>query len=117
MKKHPPVLLLIALAGLAFNAHALCFNPDGSLDDASVLVSSVAVEVLPACETPSATTAENPASESSSVERRNLNPVLPVIKAKAGDRGAFLNGDCRTNDGESWEGSIGAADMLPGCSL
>lgn len=33
MKKFPHTLLLIILAGLAFNAHALCVNQDGTLDD------------------------------------------------------------------------------------
>ena len=117
MKKQPHVLLLIVLAGLAFNAHALCVNPDGSLDDASVPVANVSVEVLPACESPSAKAADAPAPELSSIEQRNLNPVLPAIKAKASDRGGFINGDCHTDDGESRDGSIGAAEMLPECSL
>jgi hypothetical protein len=117
MKKHPHVLLLIVLAGLAFNAHALCVNPDGSLDDASVPVASVSVEVLPACEISSAKAADATAPELSSAERRNLTPILPAIKAKASDRGEFINGDCHSNDGESRDGYIGAADMLPECSL
>lgn len=35
--------------GLALNAHALCVNPDGSLDDPSVPTFSVQ-EALPNCE-------------------------------------------------------------------
>jgi hypothetical protein len=51
MKRSRHILLAI-LASISLNVHALCVNPDGSLDDASVPDGSVAKEMLPACEAP-----------------------------------------------------------------
>lgn len=54
--------LLVILAGFSLNVHALCVNPDGSLDDASVPEGSVAKEMLPACEAPSNRAEMHPAN-------------------------------------------------------
>lgn len=61
MKRSRHTLLLAILAGLSLNAQALCVNPDGSLDDASVPDGSVAKEMLPACEAPSGKAGAQPA--------------------------------------------------------
>lgn len=49
MKKNAGVLFGLGLASFALNAHALCVNPDGSLDDPSVPPESVAMDVMPSC--------------------------------------------------------------------
>jgi len=43
-------LLFVVITGAAINAHALCVNPDGSLDDASVPLGTISTDVLPACQ-------------------------------------------------------------------
>ena len=115
MKKLPHALLPIILAGLAFNAHALCVNQDGTLDDASVPASSVVVDVLPACEDPSTKQVSAQASESNLAAQRNSESISPVTKAKPSDMSALAKGDCQTAEGESLKGSLGAAEMLPEC--
>jgi hypothetical protein len=52
MKTPSRPLFLIAIAGLSLNAHALCMNQDGSLDDASMSPSTIALDVLPPCKKP-----------------------------------------------------------------
>lgn len=50
MKKPSRTLFLIVIAGLSLNAHALCVNQDGSLDDSSVPPSTISVDMLPTCD-------------------------------------------------------------------
>ena len=50
MRKYLHSLLFVVLTGAAINAHALCMNPDGSLDDASVPMGTISTDVLPACQ-------------------------------------------------------------------
>lgn len=50
MKSSIQSMLLITLTAATFNAHALCINSDGSLDDPSMSPSSIATDMLPACE-------------------------------------------------------------------
>src|SRR5512147_1894717 len=116
MKNCSSALLLAILAGTTFNAHALCVNPDGSLDDPSMSPSTIAVEELPACGNPPSKTAKAPALESRPVMQQKAGPVQSVIKAKTDDKHASNKGDCRTKDGESREGFVGASDLLPDCS-
>jgi hypothetical protein len=50
MRKYLHSLLFVVLTGAAINAHALCMNPDGSLDDASVPLGTISTDVLPTCQ-------------------------------------------------------------------
>jgi hypothetical protein len=52
MKNPSRPLFLIVIAGLSLNAHALCMNQDGSLDDPSFSPSTIALDVLPPCKKP-----------------------------------------------------------------
>lgn len=83
MKQSLHALLLATLAGLTFNANALCVNPDGSLDDASVPDGSVAKEMLPACEIRS-----GKAAESSSIKPKVPASAQSAINASANDKRA-----------------------------
>ena len=115
MKKRPHALFLIILSGLAFNAHALCVNQDGTLDDASVPASTVVVDVLPACKDPSIKQVGAQAPESNLAAQRNSESISPATKATPYDMSALAKGDCQTAEGESLMGSLGAAEMLPEC--
>jgi hypothetical protein len=64
MKKLAATLFGLGLAGLAMNAHALCVNPDGSLDDSSVPPGSVVMDMLPACDAAAAPTGKEMAAVS-----------------------------------------------------
>lgn len=76
MKKYLHSLLFVVLTGAAINAHALCMNPDGSLDDASVLLDDtsvpsdlIATDVLPAClDQEKKDTAEKPRGKQNNTE-------------------------------------------------
>lgn len=115
MKNCSSALLLAILAGITFNAHALCVNPDGSLDDPSMSPSTIAVEELPACANLATKTAKDTALDSHAGMQKKTEPVQPAIKAKIDDKHASNKGDCRTKDGESREGFVGASDLLPEC--
>ena len=60
--KYSP-LLMLTIAGLSLNAHAVCVMPDGSLDDKSASAATVAVEMLPACERSAPPAVGTPAAE------------------------------------------------------
>jgi hypothetical protein len=117
MKKRPHLPLLIAVCSLAFNAHALCMNPDGSLDDASVSASTIAMDVLPACGNPASSTIHKHAFESGAMTPNSPEPVEAKTKAKGYDKSALNRGDCQTANGESKMGFLGVPEMLPKCSF
>ncbi|OZA14981.1 MAG: hypothetical protein B7X94_00125 [Hydrogenophilales bacterium 17-62-8] len=83
MKHRSNALLLAVLASISFNAHALCVNPDGSLDDASMSPSTIAVETLPLCAepTPKTANASEPGSRDAMLHT-SAEAVQPVGKAK-----------------------------------
>lgn len=116
MKKRSNALLLLVLAGVAFNAHALCVNPDGSLDDPSMSPSTIAVEELPACGDSASKTVNAPAPGASQGKPHKAEPVQPAVKTKTDDKHASNKGDCRTKNGESREGYLGATELLPECN-
>jgi hypothetical protein len=117
MKTRSKTLLLIILAGLTVNAHALCVNPDGTLDDASMSPSTIAVEMLPACETPASKTVDLPAHMKTPNTGKQPMPESNNSdkKGKNRDKTAQIKSDCRTNNGDSQQGYLGATDMLPEC--
>lgn len=115
--KYPLQSVLFAvLAGVAVNSHALCMNPDGSLDDASMAKETIAVDVLPACKDQEAKATVLPQGEAAG-KQPELVPVQPADVASAGDKRASLLLDCQTANGESRLGHIGAAELLPVCAL
>ena len=116
MKKCSNGLIMAILAGLTFNAHALCVNPDGSLDDPSMSPSTIAVEELPACGDPAPKAVDTPASAPALATPHKAEPVQPAIQAKTNEKHASSNGDCRTKEGQSSEGYIGASELLPECN-
>ena len=67
MRKYLHSLLFVVLTGAAINAHALCMNPDGSLDDASVPLGTISTDVLPACQDQE----KKPTEEKSSGKQNN----------------------------------------------
>ena len=115
MKNTPSALLLSALAGFALNAHALCVNPDGSLDDASIPEGMVSIDVLPACDDPAPGAAGGTQKKAGVAVRQHPQPAIPRGEVTASDSSSAIKGDCRTADGESRSGSFGAAEMLPEC--
>lgn len=116
---NPPLqsVLFAVLAGVAFNAYALCANPDGSLDDASVSKETIAVDMLPACKELEAKAADTQQSGAAAVKPQDPAPAQPVDVAKTRDKRASLAGDCQTANGESRVGYIGAAELLPVCKF
>ncbi len=82
MKNRSNALLLAMLTSISFNAHALCVNPDGSLDDASMSPSTVAVEMLPACVDSSPETVNAPVPESRTAMSSEAKTVQPTREAK-----------------------------------
>lgn len=112
--KYPLQSVLFAvLAGVTVNVHALCVNPDGSLDDASVSREPIAVDVLPACKDQEATGAGTPQGDEAA--GKQLVPAQPADVAKIGNKRTAL--DCQTANGESRVGYLGAAELLPVCNL
>lgn len=65
MKNSAAALLGLGLVGVAMNAHALCINPDGSLDDSSIPPSSVVMDMVPTCDAEKAATEKQPAAMAS----------------------------------------------------
>lgn len=82
MKNSLQSLLVVVLAGVAFNAHALCVNSDGSLDDASVSEETIAVDILPDCEYPKAKAAGAPKPGAVTGKQNNPEPAQPAEKIK-----------------------------------
>lgn len=112
-------VFVAGLLGLGSGAHALCLNADGSLDDGSMNTAVIDRGLLPACESPQIAPA--PAPQSTKPQADMAAPaqqtVTPMKKVKRSDKNASLGGDCRTDSGESRDGSLGAVEMLPACSV
>lgn len=117
MKYSLQSVLFAVLAGVAVNAHALCVNADGTLDDASVPKETIAVDMLPACTEPEAKAAGPQKAEATPSKQQDPAPAQPADLAKTHDKRASLAGDCQTAYGESRLGYIGAAELLPVCRL
>lgn len=85
MKKHASALLMLAVTGLSLNAHALCVNPDGSLDDRSVPTGSVVADMLPACGNAApniAATAPAPSKNAATAPVQTDLKIIASAKAK-----------------------------------
>lgn len=110
-------MVAASLLGLSCGVHALCLNPDGSLDDASMSAESIDLGSLPACEVPTKTLKAIPNEDKPQAKIEQVKPELakPQKKAKRNVPSAGLGGDCRTAGGESRVGSLGVVDMLPAC--
>ena len=79
MNKFAVLLAGLGLAGLSLTAHALCVNPDGSLDDPSVTSSTVATDMLPTCQgAPTGGKAAQPVAAT-----RNDQPAIAASGVKA----------------------------------
>lgn len=117
MKHSVQSMLFAVLAGVAINAHALCVNLDGSLDDASVTREAIAVDILPACKGQGmdATAAEK--TEDGEKKQQEKAPVKPAVKSKTSGKSASIHSDCRAANGENMIGYIGATELLPECAL
>lgn len=72
-------LLTVVLAGMAFNAHALCVKPDGSLDDASLSRDFVAMDMLPACKNSESKKVDTPKADPSTAKQYKQGPAQPDI--------------------------------------
>lgn len=110
--KYPLHTVLVAvLAGAALNAHALCMNPDGSLDDDSISKGTIAVDMLPACKDQKAKATDvTPEVAATKKQGPSAEMAKPVAKNVSGEA------DCQTPDGKSRAGYNGAAEMLPVCA-
>lgn len=108
-------MLFVALVGVAVNAQALCMNPDGSLDDASVTKESLAVDTLPACEQQVAKDAGVPKAMIPSDKERAPVPAQPAAPAQTDGKRASVASDCQMANGMSQKGYIGAGELLPAC--
>lgn len=82
MKKRATASLMLVIAGLSLNAHALCVNPDGSLDDKSVPPGSIAVEMLPVCQNAAPATVAVDATRARSVNTKIVQPENAALKTK-----------------------------------
>ena len=111
---------IAALMGLSSGANALCLNANGSLDDSSMETAAIDRGMLPACEAEKPAPAKSPEPQTVKTEEPTAKPApdapKAVKKAKHTDRTASVQGDCRTANGESRDGSLGAVDMLPACA-
>lgn len=119
MKYSLQSLLFAVLAGVAIQAqaHDLCINPDGSLNDASVSKEVIAVDMLPACKDPGGKVSDGKNAGTVSGKESNPAAIRPADQAKAMDKRVALPLDCQTANGESRLGYIGATELLPVCTL
>jgi hypothetical protein len=117
--KYLRVLAITTLLSISCGAHALCVNPDGSLDDRSMNTASIDREMLPACEIPQPTPTEATQPRAAKTQGSATKPIddhmKPLKNVKRPDLSARVLGDCRTANGESREGTLGAVDLLPAC--
>ena len=117
--KYLRAVAIAALLGISSGAHAVCVNADGSLDDSSMDSALIDRGMLPACEVqasaPAQVAAPQVAKPQEHTAKSATESVQLVKKAKRSDQSAHTQGDCRTANGESREGSLGAVDMLPAC--
>jgi len=119
-------LVFAILLGISSGVHALCVNADGSLDDGSMETALIQRDLLPICEAQPVVPALKAQSSAPTVPAGNAEsePVktvreparpLKVKSAKSPDQNSSLIGDCRTASGESRDGSLGVAELLPSC--
>lgn len=117
--KNLRALAIAVILGVSSGAHALCLNPDGSLDDSSMNTASIDRGLLPACEVPQPTATQvmqpKNVKPQESVAKPAAESVKPLKNARRPDQSARIQGDCRTANGESREGTLGAVDMLRAC--
>lgn len=117
MKYPLRAVLFTVFAGVAVNAHALCIKSDGSLDDASVSKETIAVDMLPACNDRGLGAAGTTKAKAEVAKQQEQAPAKPAEVAKSGGKRVSLKRDCQTANGESLIGYIGAAELLPVCTL
>lgn len=114
-------LTLAALLGLSNGAHALCVNADGSLDDHSMDTAAIDRGLLPSCEVQVPATAIVSEPRAVKADEPVAKPAAPAPKsekkAKRPEKTAASQEDCRTANGESRNGTLGAVDLLPACGV